>query len=66
MTSTKTTPEMFGLRTEILNANDAIKAFKLGMKWLAVAELQQAPSVKWLESHKKACVRQLNNLRAKG
>lgn len=52
------------LRSEIANCNQAIKAFKLGVKWLAPDDLSQAPSVKWLEMQKRLCVLQINDLKA--
>ncbi|MBA3588286.1 MAG: hypothetical protein H0W48_00120 [Methylibium sp.] len=54
------------LRIEIADCNQAIKAFKLGLKHLAPAGLDEAPSVVWLEMQKAVCSRKISEMRAQG
>jgi stage V sporulation protein SpoVS len=55
--------EMNELRNEIADCNQAIKAFSLGMKWLAPNGLSEAPSIEWLKMQKKYCVRRISSLK---
>ena len=55
--------ELNELRNEIANCNQAIKAFALGMKWLAPDGLNEAPSIEWLKMQKNLCVRRITTLK---
>jgi hypothetical protein len=50
------------LLLEIANCAAAIKAFKIGCPWLAPSDLIDAPSIEWIEMHRKACQRQLKGV----
>ena len=52
------------LLIEIANCTQAIKAFRLGCRWLAPDELADAPSIPWLEMQQRVCRARLDALRA--
>jgi stage V sporulation protein SpoVS len=60
---TQNTSTVAQLRNEIANCNQAIKAFALGMKWLAPDGLNEAPSIAWLQMQKRICLRQIFTLK---
>jgi hypothetical protein len=50
------------LLIEIANCTQAIKAFEIGMPWLAPDGLHEVPGVEWLKMQQRACRRQLEKL----
>jgi hypothetical protein len=51
------------LRNEIADCTWAIKAFRMGMKWLAPGGYEGAPSIEWLEMQRRGLRARLQSVK---